>query len=397
MKHLTLFALVAACALVASMTLAGSALAVSPLTVDLGTAGNFAVFASTGITDVPSSVITGDVGVDPSPGSTIGLGCLEVTGTIYSVDATGPLCRVTDLGLLTTAKSDLGAAYGDAATRVPDAVLPGADNQLGTASSLVAGVYRFGHATTANLTGNLTLTGSASDVWIFQATTDLVTAAGSSITFSGGAQPCNVYWQVGTLATLNGNSFAGTVMSGTSITSDGGLVLTGRALAGTGNVTLIQDTIARPTCAAAPAAPAAPVSTPAPTPAPDRALYCDATGKTYDLVAGQDKQPPYDALGLVPAYVDAAGSKSCNFPTAATPPATTPTPTTPTPVTPTPTPAKPLKPPMTPAAKAAAAKRAAAKLAATKLAAAKVKASRHGGSTTRTHARTARHRFALTG
>ena len=274
-------------------------------------------------------------------------------------------CRVTNPGLLTTAKNDLTTAYGDAFGRSPDTTFIGADNQLG-GQALVPGVYRFPHATTANLIGNLTLNGGPGTVWIFQATSDLVTAVGSSVTFSGGAGPCNVYWQIGTTATINGASFAGTVMAADSITMGNGVNLSGRALASTGNVTLISDTISASSCSAA--------STPNPPQPPPREIYCTPAGVAYDLVAGQDKLPPYDKLGLVPAYVDpVTGSKSCTFPPA-------PTPVAPTPVVPTPVPTPVVPPPVvttpTPAQTAAAAAAARRVEVAKKLAAAKAKAAK---------------------
>jgi hypothetical protein len=308
--------------LLLALAFVGNALA-TPAPVGLGTTGTFAILAGTAITDVPASSIVGDVGVSPAAGSFMGLGCSEVVGTIYSVDPAGPLpCRVTNPALLTTAKTDLTNAYGDAAGRTPDTTLGAADNQLG-GQTLVAGVYRFPHATTANLIGALTLSGSASDVWIFQATSDLVTAVGSSVNFTGGASACNVFWQVPSSATLNGSSFAGTVMAAASVTIGNGLALSGRALASTGNVTLIQDTISVPNCAAAPVVP--PVVVPpvvAPVADPSHEIYCDPSGRAYELVVGQDKEAPYNTLGLVPAYVDPlTGSKSCTFPIATpTPP-----------------------------------------------------------------------------
>lgn len=241
------------------LTFAGSVVAASPPTVGLGTADSFAILAGSTITDVPVSSITGDVGLSPAAGSFIGVTCAEVTGTIYSVDASGPLpCRVTNAGLLTTAKNDLTTAYNDAAGRTPDTTFVAGDNQLG-GQTLIAGVYRFGSATTANLIGNLTLNGSASDIWIFQASSTLVTASSSSVTFSGGAQACNVFWQVGSSATIGtSTSFAGTIMADQSIALQTNATLVGRALARIAAVTLDQNTITRPTCAAAPTSGASP-------------------------------------------------------------------------------------------------------------------------------------------
>jgi hypothetical protein len=246
MKVLAAFA----SAMLLTLAIAGTASA-APTTVSLGGADPFAILAAAGVSDVPTSTINGNVGVSPGPGSSItGLTCAEVTGTIYAVDATGLPCFTVDPGLLTTAMSNLGTAYGDAAGRTPDDTSIATDNQLG-GRTLVAGVYRFGHATTANLSGNLTLTGDADSVWIFQATSDLVTAASSTVTLTGGAQACNVFWQVGSSATLHtSSSLVGTVLADTSISVDASVTVAGRLLAGavtgSGAVTLIQDTITRP-------------------------------------------------------------------------------------------------------------------------------------------------------
>lgn len=351
--------------------------------VPLGTAGNFAVLAGAGISSVPTSGITGDVGVSPAAGSSItGLTCAEVTGTIYSVDATGPLpCRVTDPGLLTVAKSDLTAAYGVAAGQIPDTTFVGADNQLGLAGTLTPGVYRFGGATTANLIGNLTLSGGASDVWVFQATSTLVTAGSSTMTLSGGARSCNVFWQVGTSATLGASStFVGTILAAADISLGNAADVDGRLLAENA-VTLIANTIRRSTCSGSSGGGSPPQEA-------SREIYCTPDGVAYDLVAGQNTLAPYDTLGLVPAYVDpVTGSKSCSFP--AVTPSTTPTPTPTTTPTPTPTAEE--------AAIAAAKVAAAKKLAAAKAAAAKAAAAKKVAGKAVGFARTARVRVALTG
>lgn len=294
----------------AILVLAGSSAAATPTTVGLGTAGSFAVLAGSGISDVPTSAISGNVGLDPAAGSAItGLTCPEVNGTIYTNNAAGPLCRTVNGGLLTTAKNDLTNAYGDANGRTPFTTLSAADNQLG-GQTLVPGVYRFGSASTANLTGTLTLSGSAGSVWIFQATSDLVFGSGSTVAMTGGASACNVFWVVNSSATINtGADISGTILALSSITANTGATINGRLLAETGLVTLQSNTINASACGAAAAASG---SGPAPQP-PGRAIYCAPNGQTYDLVAGENKLPPYDALNLVPAAVDpVTGSESCS-------------------------------------------------------------------------------------
>jgi hypothetical protein len=246
------FAAVLGLALLLPLAFVSAASSSAPVTVPLGVAEPFAVLGGAGISDVPTSVINGDVGVSPGPGTSItGLTCAEVTGTTSSVDASGPLpCRVTNPGMLTTATTNVTAAFGDAAGRTPDSTLAGADNQLG-GQTLVPGVYRFGHATTANLVGNLTLAGNADAVWIFQATSDLVTAASSTVTLTGGAQSCNVFWQVASTTMLNASStFRGTILAHDVLAVLANVTIDGRLLDNApGAVTLISDTITKPaTC-----------------------------------------------------------------------------------------------------------------------------------------------------
>lgn len=236
--------------------------------VNLGTATSFAVLAGTAITNVPASVITGDVGLSPAAGSNYsGLTAAEVSGSIYAVDGSGPAGSVNNPALLTTAKNDLTTAYVDAAGRTPDTTFVAADNQLG-GKTLTTGTYAFGHASTANLTASspLILDGqnNPNAIFIFKASSDLVTASGSVVQLINGAQACNVYWQVGSSTTLGTNStFKGTIMSLTASTITTGANIEGRILAQNAAVTLNSNTITRPTCAApvVPSTPSGPGST----------------------------------------------------------------------------------------------------------------------------------------
>lgn len=210
-----------------------------PASVGLGTAGNFAVLAGTEVTNTLATTITGDVGVHP--GSLVaGFPPGIVNGTIHAADA-----------VALQAQSDLVTAYNDAAGRIPTGVI--AAGALG-GQTLVPGVYNAG-GFTLDLTGTLTLDGQndPSSVWIFQATSDLITASASSVVFINGGQPCNVFWQVASSATLGSNStFVGTIMALTAITMESEVTVNGRALARNANVTMIDDTIVRSTCAALP-------------------------------------------------------------------------------------------------------------------------------------------------
>lgn len=237
-------------ALVVSLT----AQVMAATTISLGTAANFAVLAGTSVTNIPTSVITGDVGLSPASGSNYaGLTQAEVTGTIYAVDGAGPGGAVNNPGLLTTAKNDLTAAYIDAASRTTDQAFVAGDNQLG-GQTLTAGVYTFGHATSANITASSPLVlngqGNPDAVFIFKASSDLVTASGSVVQLINGAQACNVFWQVTSSTTLGtGSTFVGTIMSLTTSTMTTGANLQGRILSRNGAVNLDSNTITRPaTC-----------------------------------------------------------------------------------------------------------------------------------------------------
>src|SRR5438105_12345341 len=213
--------------------------AAGPSPVGLGTAASYAVLAGTpAVTNTGPTTINGDLGIHPASAVT-GFPPGIVNGTIHAADAAA-----------LQAKSDLTNAYGDAAGRPVTTTVAG--GTLG-GRTLVGGVYNAG-GTTLGLTGTLTLDGQndPNSVWIFQATSDLVTASSSSVSFINGAQPCNVFWQVTSSATLgSGSSFAGTILALTSITLASGVTVNGRVLARNGAVTLINDTITRSTCAAA--------------------------------------------------------------------------------------------------------------------------------------------------
>ena len=230
-----------------------TARAAGPPPVELGTAEPFAVLAGTpAITNTGPTTITGDVGISPAAAVT-GFPPGIVNGTIHAADA-----------VALQAQSDLTIAYDDAAGRTPATTVAG--GTLG-GLTLVGGIYNSGGAT-LGLTGTLTLDAEndPTSTWIFQATSDLITASSSSVTFINGGQPCNVFWQVTSSATLGSDStFAGTILALTSITMQDGVTLDGRALARNGDVTLINDTITRSSCdAPAPTAPPTPAATTAP-------------------------------------------------------------------------------------------------------------------------------------
>ncbi len=206
--------------------------AAGPAAPGLGTAGWFAVLAGAGITNTGPTTINGDVGSFPTTTQT-GFGSVTLSGgTNHAGDA------VTQ-----GAKTDLITAYNTAAGSGPT-ISVAAD--LG-GQTLTPGVYN--SASSLGLTGTLTLSGTSSDVWIFQAGSTLTTASGSSVVFIGGAQSCNVFWQIGSSATIGtGSAFKGTIMALESITVTTGATIDGRALARNGAVTLDTNTITRSTC-----------------------------------------------------------------------------------------------------------------------------------------------------
>lgn len=213
--------------------------AAGPAPVDLKSAGRFAILSGAAITTTGGGSIQGDVGASPIAGAAIHLTQAQVTGTIFAVDATGPAGSVIDPALLLAAKGDLTIAYNDAAGRTPvpsgPFLNPGAGNIGGL--NLIAGLYKF--TGTAMVTGaHVTLTGGPDDVWIFQIASDLQVGSGIHVILAGGAQSRNIFWQVGTSATIGTSAvFKGTILADQSITMNTSSTMEGRALAFSAGVT----------------------------------------------------------------------------------------------------------------------------------------------------------------
>ena len=213
-----------------------------PAPVNVGTAGSFAVLTNTGITDVNASTITGNVGSSPIMGAAIALTCPEVrTGTIYSVNAAGPMpCRVTNAPVLTTAVSDEEAAFTDAAGRTNPGFVNLGAGQIG-GLTLSPGLYKWtGSVSIAN---DVTLAGGPHDVWIFQVAGSLIQASATKVRLTGGALAKNVFWQcAGPVAIGTAAHSEGTILAKTMIAMNTGASTNGRLLAQT-QVTLQQNTV----------------------------------------------------------------------------------------------------------------------------------------------------------
>jgi uncharacterized repeat protein (TIGR01451 family) len=200
----------------------------------MGTEQAFAVLGGSTVTNTGPSVITGNLGV--SPGSAItGFPPGLVTGVIHAADA-----------VALQAQNDTTTTYNALTSQTCTLDLTGQD--LG-GKTLVPGVYCF--SSSAQLTGALTLNagGDPSAVWVFKIGSTLTTASNSSVQVINGGQACNVYWQVGSSATLGTTtSFVGNILALTSITLNTGASVSGRALARSGAVTLDSNTITLPVC-----------------------------------------------------------------------------------------------------------------------------------------------------
>jgi hypothetical protein len=220
-------------ALLASMGTAQAA----ALPVPMGTAEPFAVLGGTGITSTGTTVINGDIGSLPNPTMTV-TGSVVLTGVDHRGD-----------GVTATAKDDLTTAYLDAAGRT--GALPVVGDLAG--QTLTPGVYN--SASSIGISGStpLTLNGTSSDVFVFQAGSSLITSANTSVVLTGGVTACNVFWQVGSSTTLGVNShFVGTIMTLSDSTMNTGATLEGSLLTRNGAVTLDSNTFVRPPCASAP-------------------------------------------------------------------------------------------------------------------------------------------------
>lgn len=200
--------------------------------VPLGSTATFAVLAATTVTSSGATTVNGDLGVSPGNGLT---GAPTVNGTTHLGDPTAA-----------QAQADLTIAYNNAAGRLGGGDVSGNLGGL----SFTPGLYKsmsFLEISSGNLT--LDAQGDANGVFVFQIASTLITTGPRQVILIGGARACNVFWQVGSSATLGGGTvFKGNILAYTSITLNSGAMLEGRALAQNGAVSLDANTVTIPSC-----------------------------------------------------------------------------------------------------------------------------------------------------
>jgi hypothetical protein len=228
----------------------GATAAMGPAVVNLGTAGNYAILAQTGISTVPGSSITGNIGLSPAAATFI-------TGFSLTADATNVFATSTQIvgkafaadyavptpSNLTTAVANMQTAYTDAAGRpTPDHLNLGSGNIGGL--TLAPGLYNW--TSTVTIPTDVVINGGPNDVWIFQTSGDLTMSGSKNITLSGGAQAKNIFWQVAGQVTVGtGAHFEGIILCQTQVTLQTLATMNGRILAQTA-VALQQATVTIP-------------------------------------------------------------------------------------------------------------------------------------------------------
>lgn len=229
----------------------GTAMIVTQIPVDLGTAGDFVILSKTGISATGTTSIVGDIGISPTAATYItGFGLIMdasgtfstsplVTGKVYASDYFNPTPTK-----MTTAISDMETAYTNAAGRVTPDFSELFTGDL-TGQTLTSGLYKWSTGVLVS-GGGLIISGSATDVWIFQIAQNLELGNNATVTLVGGAKAENIFWQVAGQVTV-GTSAAmkGIILCQTQIVVNNGATLSGRALAQTA-VTLDANTVTEP-------------------------------------------------------------------------------------------------------------------------------------------------------
>ena len=231
-----------------ALTMPNSAVAqTSPATVNLGTSGGFVILAKSGISTTGVTSIVGNIGVSPNNASSItGFGLIAdasgqfatsslITGRVYAANYAPPTPAN-----MTAAVSDMQTAYTDAAGRAPNFTELYTGNLTG--QTLTTGVYKWSTGVLISA-GGLTISGSSTDIFIFEIAQNLTVANGATITLSGGAKSSNIFWQVAGQTNLGTtSSFKGIILCQTMINILTGAAFDGRALAQTA-VTLDGNSI----------------------------------------------------------------------------------------------------------------------------------------------------------
>jgi hypothetical protein len=222
--------------------------------VPLGTAGNYVILAMSGVTNVPTSAITGNIGLASTATNMTGFSetldasgafstSPQVTGKLYAFDYAAP----TPADLTTATATDATAAFTSADNKVlsvGDYTNVGAGNLTGL--TLPAGVYEWSTGVAVDAAGTVTLAGSATDVWVFKISGGITMNPGATVTLTNGALPQNVFWRTAGVAALDTTAnLKGIVLSGSSVTLASGATVDGRLLASSA-VTLIANTVTRP-------------------------------------------------------------------------------------------------------------------------------------------------------
>ncbi len=278
-------------------------------TVPLATAANYSVLGASTVTNTNATVLNNSLGLWPGT---------SITGFPPGI-VVPPATTDTTNAAAQQAQSDLTAAYVDAAGRPLNATTTADLVNL----NLQGGVYAGPSKGALGLTGPLTLDGAGdpSSVFIFQTNSTLITGSGSTVNLINGAQECNVFWQVGSSATLgSGSVFRGNILALTSVTVESGVTVHGRALARNGAVTLDNDTFTTPTCAQqvppTTTTTAPPTTTTAP-PATTTTTAPPATTTTQPTTT--TTAPPAAATGTTPSGGTPTAVALPDIPTALTP------------------------------------------------------------------------------
>jgi type VI secretion system secreted protein VgrG len=261
--------------------------------VDLGSAATYGVLGAEEVTNTGQTRVVGDLGIAPGT---------SVTGFGGAPDGTvSGETHVNDADAV-RAKSDALIAYDTAESLSP--TTSGVEQLAGL--SLSPGVY---NGTTLDLAANgtLTLAGSARSVWVFQASSSLTVGSATHILFSGGASACNVFWQVGSSATIGTTAdFAGTVLAQQSVTANTSATVVGRLFAANAAVTLDRNTITVPSGCPQPGVVS---ETVAPTITPGTPPTATAgTPYSYTVTATGSPAPTYTVTGSLPAGLTFDGS-----------------------------------------------------------------------------------------